>query len=188
MGDPLSITASVIAVLQLTQQVIQYVVDAKNASDDRNRILTEITSAHSFLFLLKDKAEKSATQWDNTLYETMRALDGPNGPLEQFKDALERLASKLRPRQGLKKLGKALSWPFEKSEIKGILDTIERQKSLFSLALQNDHMYVISSVLVADSSALMQAMKVEVGKRLLELQLGQKCKGLLFSLLTCFAI
>ena len=184
MSDPLSITASIVALLQLTQQAIQYVIDVKDAGGDRNRILTEITSAHGFLFLLQDKTKKSEPQWDNTFYKTMTALSAPNGPLEQFKHALERLASKLRPREGLKKFGKALSWPFEKREIKDILDTIERQKSLFSLALENDHMYVISSVLGADSSALSEMIKSDVqqvGHKLSELQLVQKCKDSFFS-------
>ena len=47
----------------------------------------------------------------------------------------------------------------EQKEIKDTLDTIdtiERQKSSFSLALHNDHMYVVSSILVVDSSALSQ--------------------------------
>src|SRR5438046_4016665 len=156
MSDPLSITAGIIAVLQLAQRVIQYIVDAKDASDNRNKILTEITSARSLLFLLKDKANNSKAQWDNTFYENLKALDGPNGALEQFKHALERLASKLRPREGLKKLSKSVTWPFEKSEIRSILDAIERQKYLFILALQNDHMYVILIILVADYSALSQ--------------------------------
>ena len=44
----------------------------------------------------------------------------------------------------------------EQKEIKDTLDTIERQKSSFSLTLHNDHMYVVSSILVVDSSALSQ--------------------------------
>jgi hypothetical protein len=64
----------------------------------------------------------------------------PKGPLEQFKGALEQLASRLEPSKGVKKVGRALTWPFQTEEIKEILSTIERQKSLFDLALQNDHM------------------------------------------------
>lgn len=142
MGDPLSITASIIAIIQLTQQVIGYVIDVKNSSDDSKRILNELASAHTFLFLLEDKAKRSGTQWD----KTMRSLVTPNGPLEQFKNALELLASKLGPRKGLKKVKKALSWSFQKREIKEILGTIERQKTLFILALHNDHMYAGSFV------------------------------------------
>lgn len=66
----------------------------------------------------------------------------PNGPLEQFKAALETLAAKLAPADGLKKLRKSLMWPFQEKEIKDILSTIERQKALFGLARQNDHLYV----------------------------------------------
>ena len=60
--------------------------------------------------------------------------------MEQFKRALEQLASRLEPSKGPKMVGKALAWPFQTEEIKEILSTIERQKSLFDLALQNDHM------------------------------------------------
>lgn len=136
--DPLSIAASTIAVIQLAANVIQYIIDAKDAGDDRQRILYEITSVHGFLYLLKNKAEQP--QWDETFFETMKSLNAFRGPLEQFKIVLERLATKLRPTQGLKKFGKALTWPFQKQEIEDILSSIERQKSLFSLALQNDHM------------------------------------------------
>jgi hypothetical protein len=64
----------------------------------------------------------------------MRTITAPNGPLEQFKISLERLASKA---------GKALVWPFQKGEVNDVLVAIERQKSCFILAQQNDHMYEI---------------------------------------------
>jgi hypothetical protein len=47
---------------------------------------------------------------------------------------------------GLKRVENALIWPFQKEEIKGIFNTIERQKALFSLVLQNDHMYVSNRI------------------------------------------
>jgi len=31
-------------------------------------------------------------------------------------------------------------WPFKKEEVKEILATIERQKTVFLVAIQNDHM------------------------------------------------
>ena len=78
MGDPLSIAASIVAVIQMTGTVLQYVIDAKGASDDRQKILCEIASTQSFLVLLKNKADEP--QWDNTLFETMKALNAPRGP------------------------------------------------------------------------------------------------------------
>lgn len=132
--------ASIITILDLSRMVLQYVIDAKDAGDDRQRILCEISSVQGFLSVLKDKSDKR--QSDESFTKTADLLNLPSGPLQQFKAALERLASKLRPAEGLKKFGKALSWPFEKQEIKDILSTMERLKSIFILALQNDHMYV----------------------------------------------
>ena len=55
---------------------------------------------------------------------TIKSLNNtPKGPIEQFGLALRRLAEKLAPvdDDGLKKVGKALAWPFQKKEIEGIL-------------------------------------------------------------------
>jgi hypothetical protein len=140
MADPLSISASIIAILQLTGTVVQYLNDAKGASEDRQRILAEISSISGVLFLLKDLAERA--QWEEGWSMTIKSLNLPGGPLEKFKMMLQKLTSKLKPAEGVKKVGKALIWPFQKGEINEILSTMERQKTFFNLALQNDHMYV----------------------------------------------
>src|SRR5208282_5429659 len=106
MGDPLSITASIIAILQLSATVIQYINDTKGSGDDRNRILIEIASTQGFLYALKDKEERS--RCGDEVVQTMKSLSLPNGPLEQFKQALERLVSKLEPEGYLKKHLKVL--------------------------------------------------------------------------------
>jgi hypothetical protein len=138
MAEAVGLAASIISILQLSASIIKFIGETKGSSDNRNRLLTEIASTQGFLYALKDKAE--SPQCDDKIFQTMRALNQPNGPLEQFKQALERLASKLKPAENMKKIGKALIWPFQKAEIKEVILTIERQKSLFNLALQNDHM------------------------------------------------
>jgi hypothetical protein len=135
--DPISISASIIAVLQLTGTVISYLKEAKSAPEERKKLLNETICIESFLFVLKDKAESPRSrEWS----ETLKSLKLRNGPLTLFQQALERLASKLAPPSGWEKIGKELRWPFQKQEIQDIIATIERQKTLFILALQNDHM------------------------------------------------
>lgn len=136
--DPLSISASIAAVLQLTGTVIQYLNLVKGAPEDRQRLLLELCNISSMLYVLEDQAsqEQQGHAWSSTLL----SLNGPNGPIEQFKTALERLEKKLRPVEGLRKLVKAIAWPFQKEEIIEIINVIERQKTLFNLARQNDHM------------------------------------------------
>ena len=137
--DPLSVSASITALLQLTSTVIQYINEVKGAPEDRRRILSELASVNGTLFVLQDQADqaKKGDLWSSTL----QSLSVPEGPLDQFRRALERLSSKLAfPATGLRKLGRAIVWPFQKEEIKEILGSIERQKALLNLARQNDHM------------------------------------------------
>lgn len=136
----LGIAASIIAVIQMTGTVTQHLASVKGATKDRQNILNELSTVTGILFVLKDQADEAEHDgsWDTTL----RALNMPNGPLEQFKAALETLTTKLAPVDGLKKIRKALIWPFQEKEIRDILSTIERQKGLFNLARQNDHPYV----------------------------------------------
>jgi hypothetical protein len=140
MSDPLSISASVTSILQLTGTIVQYLNDIKGFTEERNMIIEEVSSISGFLYILKDLAERP--QGEKTWSATVTSLNVPNGPLEQFRIVLEQLASKLEPVRGLKKIGKQLAWPFQKNEAKNILNTVERQKTIFNLALQNDHMFV----------------------------------------------
>jgi hypothetical protein len=64
----------------------------------------------------------------------------PRGLLDRFKYALEELERKLRLPHGLTSISTALKWLFDKSEAMRLLNTIERQMSLFSLVLQNDYL------------------------------------------------
>src|SRR5271169_6592143 len=126
--------ASIVALVELATTVIGYIKSTKEAGEERKKLLRETTGTLNFLVLLKNQAEEK--EWANTL----RIIALPNGPVEQFRIALERLASKLSPTGGVKGVGNTLTWYFQKDEINEILSTIERQKSLFNLALENDHM------------------------------------------------
>lgn len=138
MADPLSIASGITALLQLTGSIIQYLRQVRGASEECRRVMMEVTSVSGFLYMLKDSAERF--QSDNVSWTAITSLAVPNGPLDQFKAALEQLASKLAPVEGLKKAGRALAWPFQQGEIKEILTRIERHKSMFALALQNDNL------------------------------------------------
>jgi hypothetical protein len=170
--DPLSAIASVIAVLQLTGTVIGFMKDTTGARDDRKRILEEFHGIHYLLFLLKDEVDRQLR--GSTVSESIKQLQVP---LQQFESALDRFAKKLKPAQGFKKLGKAMIWPFQKEDVKDILSTLERYKSLFNMALQNDHMY-LSGYTPLRCSALSRVIQNdvrEVNEKVTELQIGQKC-------------
>jgi hypothetical protein len=141
MADPLGITASIIAVLQLTSVVAQYLKDVKGGSGDRLRLREEIRSTVALLEILKDRVEDEDEDTDMDAWRTsVQQLAISDGPLDQFKRSLERLIKKLVPGGKLEQFKKGLTWPFDKNDVEEILRGIERQKSLFSLALENDHL------------------------------------------------
>jgi len=138
--DPLSVTASVIAVLQLTSTVIDYLNDVNDASKDQARCAIEASNVYYLLTNLKYRLEEAKSE--NAPWHTaVRSLAATNGPLDQYKSALEQLQSKVTTASAsrLHKAGRALVWKFTKDEVAGILSRIERLKSLIQIALEMDH-------------------------------------------------
>jgi hypothetical protein len=136
--DPLSVTASIIATLQLSTKVLAYLNDVKDASKDRAQCEIELSNLYSLLVNLRCRlGEGSANQlW----YRAVRALAVQEGPLDQFKQALEALQAKTTDGCRLKKAGEALVWKFRKEEVANILGRIERLKGLVGVALEMDHL------------------------------------------------
>ena len=136
MADPLSVTASIVTLLQLSTTVVKYLSNVRDAPDELKSLIVEVSSIKGLLSTLQDLAQPGET-W----LATVQSLNASNGPLEQLQSALGRLDKKLAPVVGWRKTRKALAWPFQKEEIKDILSVIERQKALLGLALQNDHLW-----------------------------------------------
>jgi len=138
MTDPLSISASIIATIQLTGTVIAYFEDTKNAAADQKKLLDE-TKAIQKVLRIKTKIEHLLANYDKEWTESMAELEDP---LERLRKSVERLASKLKPASGINKLWKTVSWHARKEGIQEVILSIERYKSLFILAAQNTHMHV----------------------------------------------
>ncbi|KAM0799116.1 ankyrin repeat-containing domain protein [Usnea florida] len=143
MADPLGITASIIAVLQLSAIVVRYLGNVQDASEYKSRLLLEVSGSKGVLETLRDLSQESLE--GETIHSTLSLLKQPLGHHEA---TLRRLENALAPAQGLKRLGKAFKWPFEKSEITDILRSIESQKALFGLALQADHLELSRAIMV----------------------------------------
>ena len=67
--DPLSVTASIIAVLQLSGKVLGYLNDVKGASQDRAKCAVEASNVHSLLLNLRFCLEEGSanTPWYTTV-------------------------------------------------------------------------------------------------------------------------
>ena len=136
--DGVSAAASVIAVLQLTAKVIGYLNDVKNAPNECEKCMIEISNLQSLLISLRYRLQKG--QAGDSWFTAIQALNNKNGPLDQFKQALEKLLSRVEIQDGVQEIKRRLLWKFKKEEVASILARIERLKSLVSLALEDDHL------------------------------------------------
>jgi hypothetical protein len=137
--DPLSVTASIIAILQLSNKVIGYLNDVKDAPKDRARCAIEASNMHSLLINLRFRLEGGNVE--ASWFTAIRALAVEKGPLDQFQGALELLHDRMTMDRGsLVHISKSLVWKFQKEETEHILVSIERLKVLVGIALQMDHL------------------------------------------------
>jgi hypothetical protein len=138
--DPLSATASIIAIIQLSSVIIGYLSDVKDASKDRERCAIEVSNVSNLLVSLRFRLDGASS--NDGWYTEVQALAVADGPIDQYRSALEQLQSKLTSTatSALKKIGSALTWTFSKEEVINILARIERLKSLTQIALEMDHL------------------------------------------------
>lgn len=135
--DPLSTTASIIAVIQLTSNVVHYISTAAGATKDRTRLRSELQACDDILQQIRDQSEE--TEESRAWTETIKTLEAPGAPLGRLKAALLLLENKLQPRDGVLRTVAALKWPFEEKEIEKVVHTVRGERDLLQLALNNEH-------------------------------------------------
>jgi hypothetical protein len=140
--DVLSDVASIIAVLQLTGVVIGYLNDFRDALKECQQCTIEASNIQNLLINLRYRLEQG--QACNPWFTVVRTLNVENGPLDQYKQALEQLRLKVEIQDGVQKVRRRLLWKFSKAEVAGILERMERLKTLVSIALEMDHLWVLS--------------------------------------------
>ncbi|MCJ1424393.1 hypothetical protein MMC29_002281 [Sticta canariensis] len=100
---------------------------------------------------------------DEPRYTAIRALWVEDGPVDQFKKALERAQTKMIGGCKLKRVGGALARNCSKEEIASIFARMERLQILVQIKLQTDHLLVsmmeLQDEIAHMSSKLCQAIK-----------------------------
>jgi hypothetical protein len=180
--DPLSITVSAIALIQLCAQTIRYVEEVKEVSKECARLKAEIRTTEAILLTLSETVSNS-DHANGEWVVTVSAIGGPEGPIEELRDLLQSLHDKLAsraPSNGVRGLGKRLLWPFQTGEIKDIMTRLDRQRNLLMLALENDHGALLKEI-QKDTKALLLGMdEVKVGvQKINDAQLQQDCQDII---------
>jgi len=145
--DGLSATVSVVAVIQLSSEVIKHKNSAAGSTKERKRLRDEIRACKFILEQIND--EVNDAEEGSTWSKTVKALEGHEGSQDTSLSGLWvalNVAKVTLERKGLKKAFTTLQWPFEEKEVEKIIATVEHTKALLGLALTNDCRKLIEEV------------------------------------------
>ena len=129
-------TASIIAILQLTTTLTGYINDVRHATTEQAKVAVEASHLYSLLTSLRFRVE--AARSDDEWFKQVKMLGIHDGPLDQFQDVLKRMVGQISTLRKRDQIKSALTWKFTKSEVEIALKRIERLKSLINCALTGD--------------------------------------------------
>ena len=141
MGDPLSVTASIIAVLQLTNKVIKHGLDFAHAPKAILSLKEDLKSLQLLLNRLNDRCEnglhgqKTSPPWLQGLWEVRGPRVDQHGSLVyeyvgfvwNLRQAINEAMTKLNPTKEWKKTKayQKTTWHFRKDTFEEIQNTIQ---------------------------------------------------------------
>ena len=145
--------ASVIAVIQLTQEVYKlcqsYVLSVKNARRDIDLLCKEVMDLHDVLETLDNWLQGTDASESLILSKLKESSGGPldlcQKELKSIKEILETYTSPTGAggQQMMKRVGmRALKWPFSERDLKAKINTLQKGKDSLNLALTAENTYV----------------------------------------------
>lgn len=143
MADPLSITASIITVVQLAGSLATFCQSCREATKGKDGIIQQtLDDLEGLTDVLGPLAQLATDHGSET--PSLRALAKPGGAVDECRVLLDALRTELESvfgAQGVKKLGKILVWPMKEKDVKSLLERLSQRKSTLALALHNVQMY-----------------------------------------------
>lgn len=133
--DPASaigLAAALSELIGTAMEIVNMANKIANAPKNRRSLTLEMVSLIGIMSNLKQRVESARKETD-PWFKAVSMLDWENGPLQQFKIAMNYISKKLEPQ-----FGRDIRWAFSEHEIKDALMQIERIKTLITMALQDD--------------------------------------------------
>ncbi|KAL8788064.1 MAG: hypothetical protein Q9195_007478 [Heterodermia aff. obscurata] len=182
--DPLSLTASIIAVVQISGAIVslcyEYRTGAKDAAKEAIRITEELKSLQDLLERLLKLAEVEVARGSSRL-QTIQPLLEPGGVLARCQDDLTALQLKLAPATGVKMLINKLKWPLTEKEVKKAIEDVARTREAISLALITDQTAISLAIKDTIDTVAVTQKQLILGTALINLE------GTPLTMYSCFS-
>ena len=142
--DPLSITASTVAVVELLKEIIvscyKYEKSVQDRDKDLDRLLYEMTSFERVLRHLELVLETEDSIGRQSFL--LDLLGDKSGPVQQCKAVLEALKTQAETSGSFRRVGQALVWPLKKKDMVEAVDNVRKTREVLSLTLDADQVLV----------------------------------------------
>ncbi|MCJ1380180.1 hypothetical protein MMC17_003283 [Xylographa soralifera] len=142
--DPLSLTITVVGLIQATSVVVQYIYDFKDAGKERSKLAQEVIGLSLLLQQLEARLHDALA--GDPWFEGCLSLATPDGTISQLTQVVKELQLKLSPETGLKRLGQKLTWSISKTDLDKMLTQIERLKSQINITLNQDQFQISKAI------------------------------------------
>lgn len=140
--DGVSGASAILSVVQIAWQAYalcqKYYAEVKSAREEIQSLNQEVVS----LAVILDHVSSLATDGDPASHSCVRLLTQDRGPVQQCRELLKGIVSKLDQRENtdsMKKFGKkALEWPFRRKDVQNLLSLVAKHKATLHMALAAD--------------------------------------------------
>ncbi|KAI0873882.1 hypothetical protein GGS24DRAFT_461484 [Hypoxylon argillaceum] len=136
MADAVGAVASVLQLVSATAKLIQYCIDVAHAPEEVDRLVVECMALNPVLMRLKNDAKFQNTQ----------AAEPLRKPLDDMKNRVENLATKLRPQGHLRKITQNMMWPLLKKDMKEVVEGSIQLTSLINSWMTLDVKDAVNSI------------------------------------------
>lgn len=152
--DPLSISASIIAVLQVSGSLIstcyEYRRLLRNKAHDVQLLIQQLSALRTVLENLLEIVDVDQLR-DKPRLRAIASLTSPNGVLENCKKSLGSLQTKLIPKQGWRAVRDKILWPLGEKEVREQEQEIQRMVADLKFAMAVDQTCVAFNMTCSQS-------------------------------------
>lgn len=160
--------ASILTIVEVSVRILKYIGEVRDGGQERVALNQEISALNNTLVNMQ--AQITSQDWDkNTAWaRVLSPLLEPQGAVQRLQEVLEEVERKLTPSPAGKKSSLlrpqralyTLKWPFEKSEIREKMQSIERYKSAMNGAFSQAG-FLIDMETNANTKAIADRLEVE---------------------------
>ncbi|KAJ9298846.1 hypothetical protein DTO271G3_3088 [Paecilomyces variotii] len=162
--DPLSISASIVALLQLSGNIIQLLATIASQNTVARALALEISATRGLLTSLSDIAALDS-EWNDKLREIVMA----DKPLQLLGNLLRKLEENLEDGSPsrLSQIGRKIIWPFRLQESQEMMDMARKVRGILAEALALDH-FLMSKEIRQDTRYIRESVQDLQSKQTLD--------------------